>query len=68
MDERLSVALIDGEAFLYVNRDAALVLARAFAQLALGAYTNGFHVHVHRDVDADKAVELTLVLEPHRSV
>lgn len=37
-----------------VNRDAALILARAFAQLAMGEHPSGFHAHVHEDLDSNE--------------
>jgi len=49
--DRLAVEVRDGRVHLYVNRDAALVLARAFAEIALGEYPSGFHVHINEDFD-----------------
>jgi hypothetical protein len=48
---------------VFVNRGAALVLARVFAQLAVSDYHNGFHVHLREDLDADKPEQLTIVFQ-----
>jgi hypothetical protein len=47
-------------AMLFVDRGAALVLARIFAQLATCEFDHGFHVHLREDLNADKTEALTL--------
>lgn len=52
----------DGGVTITVDPGAALVLARAFAQLATCGYPHGFHLHLREDFDADKPEIATLVL------
>lgn len=53
-DEQLDTLVEKGLPILYANRPALLSLAKLFAKMALGDYTDGFHVHLRKDFDADQ--------------
>ena len=57
-----TVATEDGEAVLYLNEEACKVFAEIFAKLALGTYTQGFHLHVRENFDFDRAEILRISL------
>jgi len=61
-DARLEAEVSAPCAVLYVNKDAALILARALIQLAKCDYKAGFHLHLRRHFDADDVEALRLVL------
>jgi len=48
---------------IYVNRAAARFLARVFAQLAEGQFTDGFHLHLGENFDPEAMETLRIVLE-----
>jgi hypothetical protein len=60
--ERAELRVEEGTGVLYVNRDAAEVLARILAKLARGAYEGGFHLHLPRNLNSDEPETLRLVL------
>ena len=45
---------------IYANKDACRVLAEIFAKLAMSSYPNGFHIHLHENLDDDQK-EILLV-------
>jgi len=61
--ERLDISQESETSALYLNREAAQVLAEIFARLALGSYQPGFHLHIPRNFnDQDREVmRVTLV-------
>ena len=61
-DEKLEATSENGTATLYLNRPAMLTLARTLIKMADGDYREGFHVHLHRDFNADLPDCLTVVL------
>lgn len=61
-DDRLAFESHGENNILFVNRDAALVLARIFLRIAKGSYENGFHVHLHEDFDADKPLAIAVAV------
>lgn len=61
-DERLVVSVEDGVSIVYGNQPALLALGKTLIKMALGAYPDGFHVHLHEDLDADKPEALRVVL------
>ncbi len=60
--DHLEVKVEDGLAVLYVNRQGAALLARIAAQMSLGSYEEGFHLHLERNFDPDEPEALRLVL------
>ena len=61
-DEELDTLVENGVPILYANRSALLTLARLFAKMALGEYTEGFHVHLRKDFNADEPDRLIVML------
>jgi len=61
--EILKVEAADGSVRLFVNKGAASVLAKLFAQLAVGDLANGAHIHLREDLDAQKGEVLTVLLD-----
>lgn len=61
-DERLSVLIEEGVSVLYANRAALLVLAKTLIKMATCQYTDGFHVHLNEDLDAEKPERLRVIL------
>ena len=52
--EKMTTTVEDQLPVIYANRDACKVLAEIFAKLAVGSYSNGFHVHLHENLDVDQ--------------
>jgi hypothetical protein len=48
--------------FVYLNRSAMITLAKTLIKIAYGSYSDGFHIHVHKDFNADEPERLTLLL------
>ena len=63
VDEEIDIKLEKGKPILYANQQAFLSLAKAFIQLAMGNYGDGFHIHVRKDFDADKPEIICCVLK-----
>jgi hypothetical protein len=61
-DERLRTAFECGSPSLYLNRSGLLTLAKILIKMSMGPYTNGFHVHLHEDLNADHPECLTIML------
>ncbi|MDV3347065.1 hypothetical protein QGP82_00020 [Leptothoe sp. LEGE 181152] len=54
IDEELKIVIENGMPVLYANKQAYIALAKTFIRMALGEYSNGFHVHLNQDLDADE--------------
>jgi len=61
-DERLRIEMIDGVPFIFANGSGLLTLARILIKIALSKYKDGFHVHLHRDFNADSPEVLAVGL------
>jgi hypothetical protein len=61
-DEVLQVLMENGSPMLYLNRSGLLTLAKSLVKMSLGPYTNGFHIHLHKDFNADEPHCLTVML------
>ncbi len=53
-DERLEIGTEEGRPILYANASGLITLAKILLKMGLGAYTEGFHVHLHKDFNADE--------------
>lgn len=62
-EEKLSVLIESGVAVVYANRQALLLLAKAFAKMALSDYSSGFHVHFSNNFDADEPEVFRVILD-----
>ena len=47
---------------LYLNKGACRLLAEIFAKLAMGSYSEGFHVHLGKDCDPEREEMLRVIL------
>jgi hypothetical protein len=63
-DEKIDTSIENGLPFLYLNRTAMITLARTLIKLANGNYRAGFHVHLHKDFNADLPECITILLSP----
>lgn len=61
-DEELDTAIEDDVPILYANRPALISLAKAFIKMAMGDYTDGFHIHLRKDLNADWPDRLIVML------
>jgi hypothetical protein len=61
-DEELDTAVENGVPIIQANRSALLSLAKLFIKMALGDYTDGFHVHLRKDLNADEGDRLIVML------
>ena len=61
-DEELDTLIENGVPILYANRPALISLAKLFIRMALGSYKEGFHVHLRKDLNADEADRLLVML------
>jgi hypothetical protein len=67
-DEKLDTLIENGVPILYLNRPGMITLAKTLIKMALGPYGEGFHVHLHKDLNADLPDRLTVMLhEPQDS-
>ena len=66
-DEKLSSSVENGVPFIYLNRSGMITLARILIKIANGSYTEGFHVHLHKDFNADEPENLVLLLSSQAS-
>jgi hypothetical protein len=62
-DETISTSVEDNVPFLYLNRAAMITLAKILIKMAYGSYDEGFHVHLHKDFNADLPDCLTVLLQ-----
>jgi hypothetical protein len=61
-DEELDTLVEHGVPVLSANRPALLSLAKLFVRMALGEYSDGFHVHLRKDLNADEEDRLIVML------
>ena len=61
-DERLDMNVQAGIPCLLLNRSAMITLAQTVIKFAHGAFTDGFHVHLQKDINADAPERLTIFL------
>jgi hypothetical protein len=61
-DEQLDSAVENGVPIVYANRSALLTLAKLFIKMAKGPYSDGFHIHLRKDLDADEGERLIVML------
>jgi hypothetical protein len=62
-DETISTSVEGNAPFLYLNRAAMITLAKILIKMAYGTYDKGFHVHLHKDFNADLPDCLTVLLQ-----
>jgi len=62
-DEKISVLIENGVPVIYANRSAFILLAKTLAKMALCDYSNGFHVHLYQDFNADEPEALRVILD-----
>ena len=62
-EEEIEIIIENGMPVLYANSQALLVLAKTFIKMAMCDYKTGFHVHFHKDLDADKPNIIRCVLK-----
>ncbi len=62
-DEAISTSVENNVPFLYLNRAAMITLAKILIKMAHGSYSEGFHVHLHKDFNADLPDCLTVLSE-----
>lgn len=67
-DEKLETSVENGVPFVYLNRSAMITMAKILIKMANGPYSNGFHLHLHKDFneDAGDAVVLRLSSEEQK--
>jgi hypothetical protein len=63
-EEKLDAMVENGVPFICLNRPAMMALARALIKVANGTYSDGFHIHLHKDFNADEPERLVVVLAP----
>jgi hypothetical protein len=61
-DERMNTSVENGVPFIYLNRSAMITLAKTLIKVANGPYSEGFHVHLHKDFNADEPERLVVLL------
>jgi hypothetical protein len=61
-DEKLRASVENGIPFLYLNRSAMVTLAKILVKMAHGSHSDGFHVHLHSDFNADEPECLAVIL------
>ena len=66
-DEVFQVSHENGSMVVCLNRSALLTLAKLLIKMSLGPYTNGFHVHLNTDFDADQPECLTVMLSDQQT-
>ena len=54
VDEELKVVIENGMPVLYANKQGYIALAKTFVKMALGEYSDGFHIHLRQDFDGDE--------------
>jgi len=59
--EQLETSVGNGVPFIYLNRSAMLTMAKILIKMANGAYSNGFHLHLHKDFNPDAPDALVLL-------
>ena len=65
--ERAATAIEEQLPALYVNKAACKVFAEVFAKLAVGSYSEGFHVHLYEDFDDSRKEMLRISLTNERT-
>jgi hypothetical protein len=63
-DDKIDTAMQNGTPLLYLNRPGMITLARTLIKMATGDYQAGFHVHLHKDFNADLPDTLIVFLAP----
>jgi len=66
-DEKLATSVENGIPFVYLNRSGMITLAKVLIKMASGSYSDGFHVHLHENFDADALEKLVVLLSPEET-
>jgi len=61
-DEKLATSVEHGVPFIYLNRAGMITLAKILIKIASGSYSDGFHVHLHGDFNADAPESVAIML------
>jgi hypothetical protein len=61
-DERLASSVENGVPFIFLNRSGMITLAKTLIKMANGSYSEGFHVHLHKDFNVDLPECVVIVL------
>ncbi|MCZ2080649.1 MAG: hypothetical protein LC130_37245 [Bryobacterales bacterium] len=60
--EQLDSQIEDSKPVVFMNREGMVTMAKLLLKMAHGSYSDGFHVHLHQNFDADEPEVLTIVL------
>ena len=60
---KLSYEVYNGQHIIYLNKNGALALSKMLAQIGVGDYEDGFHLHLHENFDDEKPEVLTVILD-----
>jgi hypothetical protein len=60
--ERLDTQVESDKILVFANREGMITLAKLLLKIAHGSYSEGFHVHLRKDFNADEPEILTIGL------
>jgi len=66
-DETLATSVENGVPFVCNERSAMITVAKLLIKIANGSYSNGFHLHLHKDFNADAPEAVVLMLSAQES-
>ena len=61
VSERIDVNVENGVPVVYANRTGLVFLAKVFAKMASDQHSEGFHVHLGKNLDPDEGEMLRIV-------
>lgn len=62
VEEEMTVRVEDGIPVIYANKKALLCLGKILIKMGTLNYSDGFHLHVSNDFDADQSEGLRIIL------
>lgn len=60
--EQLDSQIEDSRPVVFMNREGMVTMAKLLLKMAHGSYSDGFHVHLRQNFNADEPEVLTIVL------
>lgn len=66
--EQIDCQVQAGSAFIFANREGMVTLAKLLLKMAYGSYSEGFHIHLHKNFDADRPEVLSIGLVKNEDI
>ena len=63
--EKIDLEIVDGQAYLFGNKEGLINLAKICIKLSLGNYPDGLHLHINKNFIEEEDEVLCIGVEPN---